>query len=135
MIIQKTDLELKKKKKRASWNIYSLPYYILSSPKRLAHDQIHCVATGSGGEGRIRAGSRAQAESFSKQFGPDGAIKNSTGQQKGWKDAPSSPGNFTSAAPRKRKFVNNMLQIFSGFTHCVKGELSFFVRGKRAEWG
>lgn len=121
-------------KKKPSWKTYSPPH-ILSSPNGLAHDRIHYVATGSGGEGRICAGSRAQAESLSKQLSPWRCNQNCTGQQKGWKDAPSSLGNYTSAAPRKGEFVNNVLQNIPGFTHCVKGEMSFFPREKRVECG
>lgn len=80
-------------------------------------------------------GSRAQAESLSKELGPKRCNQNFTGEQKGWKDAPSSPGNYTSAAPRKREFVNKVLQNIPGFTHCVKGEMSFFAREKRVECG
>jgi len=69
------------------------------------------------------AGRKPRARPSNQRLqGPQRCNHSWTGQQQGQKDVPSSPGNCTSAAPRKREFANNVLQIFCGSTHCIKGE-------------
>lgn len=79
---------INKKPTNPSWKTHP-PVPILSSPARLARDELHRAATGSGGEGRTRAGSGAQAERFLSATRSPKAQSKPAWTAKGWRDAPS----------------------------------------------
>lgn len=70
----------------------SLPPHILSSPNGSACDQIHCMATGSRGEGKLCVVSRAQVHSVSEQPSPQSCHQHFTSSTRAGKITPSAQG-------------------------------------------
>lgn len=66
---------------------------------------------------------------------PQGAIKTSLDSRRAGRMPPAAHEITPLLPPKKREYVNNMLQNIPAFTHCFKGEMPFFARGKRVECG